>query len=125
MQESTHRFRNKPRPPLSEAKKDRNRFYKTEWRKVRAIVLKGEPKLCHICNGSNGPIRYDLKYPHPLSPSVDHIIPASNFDHLPDAQRAIAMYDLNNLAPCHKVCNDTKAGDEPSAPLQCNPGQEW
>ena len=114
---------------VSERKQDRKRFYGAAWRKVRSRVLSGQPSHCYLCRGARGPIRYDLKYPHPLSPSVDHVIPASTFDHLPDAARAIAMYDEANLKPCHKVCNDEKSGGLAPAgalePLQPNPGRKW
>lgn len=88
--------------------------------------MAGQPSFCYICNGARGPIRYDLKYPHPLSPSVDHIIPAQTFDHLPEIERAAAMYDESNLAVVHKQCNDEKlnASITPRT-LKPNPGQEW
>ena len=112
---------------MSDAKKDRNRFYGRAWQKVRNRVLAGEPKFCYLCNGGRGPIRYDLKYPDPLSPSVDHVIPAKRFDHLPDAERKAAMLDMSNLKPVHKICNDRKSdSDPPPTALKANPGKtDW
>lgn len=113
---------------MGERKIDRQRFYGAIWRKVRSRVLQGQPKYCYLCAGERGPIRYDLKYPHPLSPSVDHVIPAQTFDHLPDAEREIAMYDISNLKPCHKVCNDEKSnGVAPMEQIVMKPvhSEEW
>ena len=111
---------------MGEKKRDRQRFYGSDWQRVRSQILAGHPTYCYLCNGDRGPIRYDVKYPHPLSPSVDHVIPAVTFDHLPDAERAIAMYDKSNLKPVHKICNDEKSsGAVSNTTLKPNPGQEW
>ena len=94
------------------------------WSRVRARVLTGQPQYCYLCHGEKGPIRYDVKFPHPLSATVDHVIPAKNFDHLPEMQRRDALWDLSNLKPAHKVCNDSKQDDAaPQHALKCNPGK--
>lgn len=51
---------------------------------------------CALCKE---PLTAEFAYPHPLSRSVDHIIPI-------DAGGA--PYDLNNLQPSHLGCNRKK-----------------
>ena len=113
----------------SDRKQDRKRFYGAPWQRVRARIGAQGISYCYLCGGKRGPIRYDLKYPHPLSYSLDHVIPASSFDHLPDTERLAAMLDESNLKPTHKVCNDEKSGGLAPAgslePLQPNPGRTW
>lgn len=98
-----------------------------EWRRIRSQVLAGQPAYCYLCQGARGPIRYDVKYPHPLSPTVDHVIPASTYNHLPDAERKAALHDLRNLKPAHKKCNDEKQNSAaPLSSMKANPGStDW
>lgn len=48
---------------------------------------------CSICGC---PVDKSLKYPHPLSPVIDHIIPVSKGGH---------PSDIKNLALAHNQCN--------------------
>lgn len=50
---------------------------------------------CHLCGD---PINYGLKFPHPKSPSVDHIVPIS----------AGGPHSLDNCAMAHMDCNNKK-----------------
>ena len=43
---------------------------------------------------------FSLKYPHPLSPTIDHIIPVSKGGH---------PSDIDNLQLAHRCCNRQKA----------------
>ena len=96
------------------------------WQRVRSKVLAGQPQYCYLCNGAKGVIRYDVKWPHPLSAVVDHVVPITYFKHLPDAERRRAVMDMENLKPAHKVCNESKQDSLPDqSMLKCNPGQEW
>lgn len=52
--------------------------------------------VCAICGQ---PIDKSLRFPHPLSASVDHIIPIAKGGH-PSA--------LNNLQLTHLICNEVK-----------------
>lgn len=52
---------------------------------------------CGICGK---PVDKHLKYPHPLSPCVDHIIPVSKGGH---------PSDINNLQLAHWTCNRQKS----------------
>jgi predicted kinase len=66
-----------------------------EWKRVCAIVRRnGGP--CRICGN---PIRYDLRKPHKLSFSVDHIVAVT---------RGGAWFDLSNLQAAHYGCNSGK-----------------
>lgn len=66
------------------------------WRRARARRLaQGDP--CAWCGNY---IDLSIGFPHPLSPTVDHIIPLA---------RGGDPLDSNNLQPMHKVCNERKA----------------
>ena len=54
-------------------------------------------KVCGICGK---PVDFSLKYPHPLSPCIDHIIPIDMGGH-PSA--------LANLQLAHMTCNRQKS----------------
>lgn len=53
--------------------------------------------ICGICGK---PVDFSYKYPHPLSPTVDHIIPVSKGGH---------PSDLSNLQLAHRCCNRMKS----------------
>jgi 5-methylcytosine-specific restriction endonuclease McrA len=53
--------------------------------------------ICGICGR---PVNFDLKYPHPLSPTIDHIIPVSKGGH---------PSDIDNLQLAHRCCNRAKS----------------
>ncbi len=63
-------------------------------------------KHCGICGK---PVDFNLKFPHPLAPCVDHIIPVNKGGH---------PSDISNLQLAHWTCNRQKsdkllkAGDE-------------
>ena len=52
--------------------------------------------ICGICGK---PVDFSYKPPHPLSPSVDHIIPVSKGGH---------PTDISNLQLAHRCCNRAK-----------------
>ncbi len=52
---------------------------------------------CAICGRE---VDFQLKYPHPLSPSIDHIIPVSRGGH---------PSDIANLQLAHWTCNRQKS----------------
>ena len=53
--------------------------------------------ICGICGK---PVDFSYKTPHPLSPTVDHIIPVSKGGH---------PSDMANLQLAHRCCNREKA----------------
>lgn len=52
---------------------------------------------CGICGK---PVDFSLKYPHPLSACIDHIIPVAQGGHLSD---------IDNLQLAHWTCNRQKS----------------
>lgn len=59
--------------------------------------------VCGICGK---PVDFSLKYPHPLAPCIDHIIPIAKGGH---------PSDIDNLQLAHWTCNRQKADHLPSA----------
>jgi 5-methylcytosine-specific restriction endonuclease McrA len=53
--------------------------------------------VCGICGL---PVDFTKKYPHPLSPCIDHIIPIAKGGH---------PSDINNLQLAHWICNRQKS----------------
>ena len=53
--------------------------------------------VCGICGK---PVDFSLKYPHPLSACIDHIIPVSKGGH---------PSDIDNLQLAHWCCNRAKS----------------
>lgn len=54
-------------------------------------------KVCGICGK---PVDFKLRFPHPLSPCIDHIIPVSKGGH---------PSDLSNMQLAHMCCNRLKS----------------
>jgi len=63
---------------------------------ARAKILKTQT-ICGICGK---PVDLSLKYPHPLSATIDHIIPVSKGGH---------PSDISNLQLAHRCCNRAKS----------------
>lgn len=59
--------------------------------------------VCGICGK---PVDFSLKYPHPLSACIDHIIPIARGGH---------PSDIDNLQLAHWACNRAKADHLPNA----------
>lgn len=53
--------------------------------------------VCAICGR---PVDFNLKFPHPMSPTIDHIIPIAKSGH---------PSDIDNLQLAHLSCNRAKA----------------
>lgn len=53
--------------------------------------------ICAICGN---PVDFELKAPHPFSPTVDHIIPVARGGH---------PSDIRNLQLAHRICNEKKS----------------
>lgn len=53
--------------------------------------------VCGICGK---PVDFKLKYPHPLSACIDHIVPINKGGH---------PSDINNLQLAHWTCNRNKS----------------
>ena len=75
---------------------DRSGEFRTEFEKNRRIILRTQ-QICGICGN---PVDFKEKYPSPLSPTVDHIIPIAKGGH---------PSDLANLQLAHRWCNRAKS----------------
>ena len=75
---------------------DKEGRHRTQYDKNKRIVLMTQD-ICGICGK---PVDKTLRYPHPLSPTVDHIIPIIKGGH---------PSDLDNLQLAHFACNRAKS----------------
>lgn len=66
------------------------------YEKAREVILKTQT-VCGICGKE---VDFTFKYPHPLSPTVDHIIPVAKGGH---------PSDISNLQLAHRCCNRQKS----------------
>lgn len=67
------------------------------WANLRASVIGRDGGVCQICGIG---IPASAKYPHPMSPAVDHIVPVS--------ATGIADNRMENLRLTHSWCNSTR-----------------
>lgn len=75
---------------------DRQGQHRTAFEKNRRIILATQ-EVCGICGA---PVDKTLRYPNPMAPCVDHIIPISRGGH---------PSDLSNLQLAHWWCNRQKS----------------
>lgn len=75
---------------------DRTGEFRTAYEKNRKRILMTQT-ICGICGQ---PVDRSYKYPHPLSATVDHIIPIAKGGH---------PSDLSNLQLAHRWCNRQKS----------------
>ena len=75
---------------------DREGTHRTAFERNRKIVMQTQ-NVCGICGQEIDPA---YKYPHPLSKTVDHIIPIAKGGH---------PSDLSNLQAAHRWCNRQKS----------------
>lgn len=79
---------------------DRNGPHRAQFEANRKIILATQ-SVCAICGK---PVDKTLRYPHPMSPTVDHIIPISRNGH---------PSDISNLQLAHRCCNRQKSDTLP------------
>lgn len=77
-------------------RKDRTPGNRGAYEAARKKILATQD-VCGICGK---PVDKSIKYPHPLSPTVDHIIPVSKGGH---------PSDISNLQLAHRCCNRQKS----------------
>lgn len=75
---------------------DKRGAHRTEYAKNRKRILLSS-NVCAICGK---PIDKSLKFPHPMSATVDHIIPIDLGGH---------PSDISNLQLAHNACNRAKS----------------
>lgn len=81
---------------MAKTRTDRQAGHRGAYEKARQKILKTET-ICGICGK---PVDFSYTYPHPLSPTVDHIIPVSKGGH---------PSDIQNLQLAHRCCNREKS----------------
>ena len=84
---------------MAKQRSDRTPGNRGAYEKARTQILKTQTH-CGICGK---PVDFSYKTPHPLSPTVDHIIPVSAGGH---------PSDLDNLQLAHRCCNQAKAAKQ-------------
>lgn len=75
---------------------DRSKGNRGAFEAARLKILRTQT-ICGICGK---PVDFSYKNPHPLAPTVDHIIPVSKGGH---------PSDLSNLQLAHRCCNRAKS----------------
>lgn len=78
------------------ARPDRIGPHRVAFEKNKKRILKTQ-NICGICGK---PVDTKLKYPHPLSPVIDHVIPINKGGH---------PSDIENLQLAHWTCNREKS----------------
>lgn len=81
--------------PTSQLRPEHDPARSAIFKKNKKIILATQ-SICAICGQ---PVDKSLKYPHPMSPSVDHIIPCAKG----------GSDDLDNLQLAHRKCNRDKS----------------
>lgn len=80
---------------MRERRTDRSSQYASLFKTNSKIILATQ-STCAVCGGI---VDKTIKAPHPMSPSIDHIIPVSRGGH---------PSDLDNLQLTHRACNRAK-----------------
>ena len=75
---------------------DRKGAHRAAYEKNKKRILATQ-NICGICGK---PVDHSLKYPHPMSPTIDHIIPVAKGGH---------PSSLSNLQISHMGCNRQKS----------------
>jgi len=75
---------------------DREKGNRGAFEAARMKILKTQT-ICGICGK---PVDFSIRNPHPLAPTVDHIIPVSKGGH---------PTDIANLQLAHRCCNREKS----------------
>lgn len=89
--------------PTDSPRPERNPAIRAQWEHNKKIVLSTQ-SICGICGQ---PVDKSLRYPDPMSATVDHIIPVS--------KRGDPV-SLDNLQLAHRYCNRMKSDKLPEIP---------
>ncbi|MGT2656389.1 HNH endonuclease [Streptococcus varani] len=90
---------------MAELRADKSGPHRVAFEKNKRRLLKTD-QLCGICGK---PVDKSLKYPHPLSAAIDHIVPISKGGH---------PSSMDNLQLTHWQCNRQKSDKLYSGPKQ-------
>ncbi|MBR3629098.1 MAG: HNH endonuclease [Oscillospiraceae bacterium] len=83
-------------PNAARARPDHNGPQRAQFESNKKKIYATQ-RVCGICGQE---VDFSLKFPHPLSPCIDHIIPVSKGGH---------PSDLGNLQLAHMCCNRQKS----------------
>lgn len=75
---------------------DRIGSHRTQFEKNKKRILAAQD-ICGICGK---PVDKSLKFPHPMAPTIDHIVPIDLGGH---------PSDISNLQLAHNACNRAKS----------------
>lgn len=75
---------------------DKDGAHRKQYESARKKILASQ----HVCGICGQEVNKKLKYPHPLSPCIDHIIPIAKGGH---------PSDMSNLQLAHWCCNRQKS----------------
>ena len=92
---------------MAERRADRIGAHRVQFEKNRKKIIASQD-VCGICGK---PVDKTLRPPHPLSPTVDHIIPVSRGGH---------PSDISNLQLAHRCCNREKS-NKMIKPVEADP----
>lgn len=81
---------------MAKERADRQGSHRVNFERNKKIILKTQ-NTCGICGK---PVDMSLKYPDPMAPCVDHIIPVAKGGH---------PSDIENLQLAHWTCNRQKS----------------
>lgn len=81
---------------MAKQRLDRQGSHRVVFERNKKIILKTQ-NVCGICGN---PVDMSLKYPDPLAPCIDHIIPVAKGGH---------PSDIDNLQLAHWTCNRQKS----------------
>src|SRR5690625_4637150 len=81
---------------VSYSRADRRGAHRANYERNRKRILATQ-NTCGICGH---PVDFSLKTPHPMSPTIDHIIPIAKGGH---------PSDIDNLQLAHWTCNRQKS----------------
>ena len=87
--------------PTYGARPEKNPALRAQYEHNKKIILSTQ-SVCGICGK---PVDKSLRYPDPMSPTVDHIIPVSKHGD---------PISLDNLQIAHRYCNRMKSDNLPA-----------
>lgn len=85
---------------MANTRPDKQGTHRTAYDKNKKRILATQ-KVCGICGK---PVDFTLKYPHPMSATIDHIIPVNG----PGGMKGHPS-DISNLQLSHMTCNRQKS----------------
>ena len=81
---------------MASKRTDREKGNRGAYEAARLKILRTQT-ICGICGK---PVDFSYKNPHPLAPTVDHIVPVTKGGH---------PSDISNLQLAHRCCNRQKS----------------